>query len=162
MTESVLHTQIQQGITEILVDVQKSFEVYDFDPILDLLETELQEHHTDHFALERAPDGTDWPQLAPSTIARKGHNRILFEFGDLMASLTEHGPDAIRRKTTTATSGEIIFGTSDFKSSKHQSGTSKLPKREHVGMSEIFVDSTVETVTDSVVETLRGEQNAVR
>lgn len=65
------------------------------------------------------------PPLAPSTIRRKGHARILRDKDDLYASFQKGAPGNVARVRPT----EADFGTSDFKAQFHQEGTARMPKR---------------------------------
>lgn len=150
--------QVEAGIAEILADVSRSFTTFDADPTLDWLEDQLREHHADHYALEQSPAGKDWPELSPVTIAAKGHNKILVETDAMRSSLVSTTMDSITRRVKDQTGSEMVFGTSDFKALWHQEGTSRMPQREHVGMSEIFVDRTVNDITDFVVDALREKK----
>lgn len=105
--------------------------------------------HKEHFSREKDSSGASWPPLAPSTIKRKGHDRILVEHGDLQRSLeTVGGPNNIA-----ATTGQgLLFGTSDPKAGFHQSGTRNMPARPPVGVSLARVNQLTEMIADSAVD----------
>lgn len=70
-------------------------------------------------------DNHPGPPLAPSTIRRKGHTRILIDEGGLRGSYvksSDHNVFRVRRMAAE-------FGTSDPKAMYHQEGTSRMPKR---------------------------------
>ena len=149
-----IQEQIRDGIQDVLDDVQNDYENTDLQSALSALEILLEEHHTDHYTLERAPDGTSWPALSPVTEARKGSNKILVELGDMLASLISKTGTSIRQKSVNAGRAELIYGTADEKAAYHQRGTDRIPQREHVGMSELFVDDLEEGTADAMVQEL--------
>ena len=104
------------------------------------------------FASQSTPDGSPWAPLAPSTVAKKGHSRILFESGALEASLVNvGGPGNIN---ATACRG-LLFGTDVEYAIFHQQGTARMPARPAVGMSEETVDKLAETIADATVEKMK-------
>lgn len=101
------------------------------------------------FAHEMTVEGEPWAPLKPSTVARKGNDRILVEHGALIASLVNvGGPHNIHE----AMPRGAIFGTSDPKALFHQLGTSRMPARPPVGISEETLDRLCEAVADRTVE----------
>ena len=67
-----------------------------------------------------------WPALAPSTVARKGHSRILIDTRRLIRSVTlESSAD----KVIEITDNSLVFGTNVPYARYHEEGTSRLPKR---------------------------------
>ncbi len=102
---------------------------------------------------QRSPGGDSWAALSPVTVKRKGHSTILFETGALKASLVTVG--GAGNISTVADRGSI-FGTSDEKSLWHTLGTSKMPKREHVGTNAETVDKLAITIADFAVKKLKG------
>lgn len=66
--------------------------------------------------------GMPWKPLSPVTIAKKGHDTILVEEGDMRDSgFVEEGEDAVR------------VGFSDWKVAIHEYGTETIPPRPIVG-----------------------------
>ena len=151
---ATVEEQVADGIREVLEDLVEDFRRANPHPLLSLIEESLQEHHADHYALERAPDGDPWQELAPATVARKQSNKILVEFDDMRTSLTGRTGDSIRRRSVDGKGFELIFGTRDLKAQYHQEGTVHIPQREHVGMSQEYVDRTEIDVLDYYVEEL--------
>ena len=149
--------QIEDQLGVVFEDVIFSWEHIDYDPVLDTITDELEIHHAEHFGLERAPSGDIWPDLAASTIAKKGHDRKLWEFGDLFGSLFSETDESIRIRASDGAGAELIYGTSDEKSLYHQRGTDKIPQREHVGMSELFTELVEATTTEFVLDALRDD-----
>ncbi len=120
------------------------------EPLKDFFE-DLQDAHFDYFRNEHGPDGSAWPPLAPSTIARKGHDRILFDSGDLESQLVDDGA-GIREVTHRG----LIYGTDLFYSIFHQEPQEGgLPRREHVGMDDELLQVVVDSVADHTVESLK-------
>ena len=135
----------------IYQEMENQFEAADYEePLKDFFE-DLQDAHRDYFLNEHGPDGSAWPPLAPSTSARKGHDRILFETGELEKQLTGDG-SGIREPTHRG----LIFGTDLFYSIFHQEPQEGgLPKREHVGMDDELLQVVVDSVADHTVESLK-------
>lgn len=72
-------------------------------------------------------EGPGWAPLAASTRAAKGNDAILYETGDLSASLTDEsqpGGFAI------ATHDTLHYGSSVPYAGYHQRGTERMPKRK--------------------------------
>lgn len=106
------------------------------------------------FAGEYDSNLEDWPALAESTIKRKGHDRILVETGALRESLVQiGGPDNVHE----AFEKGMVYGTSDAKALFHQFGTSRMPKRSPVGITDEVMDKLVNVVADHAVDVAMGE-----
>jgi len=112
----------------------------------------IAEQHAEMFGGEHDSNGSPWAQLAPSTVARKGHSRILFETGALMESLVSVGGE---NNIAESFPRGLVFGTSDEKALFHQNGTSRMPARPPVGLSEETLDKLVDRVADATVEKLK-------
>lgn len=108
----------------------------------------LQELHSQYFVNEADPHGVPWRPLSPYTIRMKGHSRILYEFGDLVASLTDSGSRYAVRQPG---SDELEFGTSRPHAWKHQDGYDIIPQREHTGVGDRGADEVAEVVADTAV-----------
>lgn len=121
---------------------------------------DLEELHEGYFGSESDPLGAAWPELAPATIARKGHNRILYDTGRLAASLTSKSGDAIREIISEPAGQGLAFGTSVDYAPFHQFGTSRIPQRQHVGVNDRVIDIMAERVADfAMAYALEGEPN---
>ena len=135
----------------ILLEVEADFREIDFEPTMKKMLPVLEAGEASAFANESTPGGAAWKPLAPATVARKGHSKILIETGRLKKSLTGGGGDAVR-----ATSHRgLVFGTSVPYAAYHQSGTTRIPQREHTGMSEATLNQIVNAVADAAVEALK-------
>lgn len=145
-----------EGVDDYLQEVAADFAAIDFSPAL-LHETErLEQLHTQYFNDEHGSDGRAWPDLAKSTVKRKGHDQILFETGRLEDSVRDsHSPDAIRQIDTTQDVQFLIFGSGVEYGEFHMTGTARMPARPFVGMSPIYVDQSAERVTDFALEALK-------
>ena len=105
------------------------------------------------FEKESEPGGTPWAPLAESTIRRKGHDRILFETGDLMASFVAvGGPGNISEVSDHGS----LFGTSVPYAIFHDQGTSRMPARPPVGINDAAVDRLVDMVTERTIQAIRS------
>ncbi|WP_330633716.1 phage virion morphogenesis protein [Halocatena halophila] len=91
--------------------------------------------------------GTPWKPLSPVTIARKGHDTILVEEGDMRDSgFVEERSDSVR------------VGFSDWKVSIHEFGTEDIPPRPIVGPMRLDLkhDRLEHTVAESVEESIKS------
>jgi len=154
MTDAVrdLNQQVQGTLDDFAADLW----AVNLGPLIVSLERSVEKLHAKIFEDDLSPSGNFWPELAPSTVAAKGHTIILEDLGDLLQSLTTGGTGAaIRERHTTPGAAMLLFGTRDEKSPYHMTGTKKMPKREHVGLNDIFVDEMAGDVADYVLESLR-------
>ena len=90
-----------------------------------------------------------WKELAESTVARKGHDRILVDSGDLRASLEARsaGGDAIRVYEPSF----LIFGSAVEYARFHQLGQG-VPQRRPVELTEGDRREAVRILQRAVVE----------
>ena len=153
---TTIENQIESGISDVLADVTREWQLFDHGPLQSHYIEELEEHHANLFFLERDPQGDPWAALAESTVKKKGHDVILTEFNDMIQSLVGQTPDSIRRRTADGGGSELIYGTSDFKSGWHMTGTENMPQREHVGLDELFVDKIETDSASFLIEALKG------
>lgn len=136
-------------------DTEKRFKEADYTGVLNDFLDVLEKKHAEYFDSQTSPVGQSWPPLAPSTIAAKGHNQILFRTGRLRESLTGKSSDAIRDAFQEAFGAGLSFGTSTPYSTFHMEDGGRLPQREHVGMNDETLDDFVDTVADHAVEELK-------
>lgn len=104
------------------------------------------------FENEKAPDGTHWAPLKPSTVKKKQHDVILHETGRLGASLIGETGDSIREIDDRS----LAFGESVPYSSFLEDGNPNMEARPHVGLNEEMVDRTAEYVADGAVIALQA------
>jgi len=141
-------------IDTVLDRCQSLIEDMDFTSVLTEFIPEIAAGEAAAFDGQMTPGGEAWAPLKPSTIARKGHNRILFETGALKNSLiTPGGPGNVNEVFPRG----LVYGTEVPYSIFHTTGTDKMPKREHVGMSSETVDKLCDRVANNVVEQMRGQ-----
>jgi phage gpG-like protein len=132
--------------------------------------TALEELHQTYFETETDPDGNAWKPLAPSTIAKKGHDRILIETGALNNSLVLRNAEGAVREVT---EDSIRFGTDIEYSQYHQQGARRrqrrtatgrfasgfifgLPQRKHVGLTDEFWDNFIDDLNQYIVDNWEG------
>lgn len=109
---------IPNAIQGVVNDVIREISSLDYTRILSAEMATIEKHHAGYFSRQRDPSGHPWAPLRPSTVAKKGHNKILVDHGRLMASLTGAGPGAIRL----VRNQELIFGTSVPYAKFHMTG----------------------------------------
>jgi len=112
----------------------------------------LQEKHLGYFGTETGPNGP-WQPLKPATVAKKGHDIILFEESLLRDSLSQSGAQHAIRRTEPA---QLIFGTDRPWAWTHQEGTKKIPQREHTGLNNDTLDDLTSLVADTAVLLMMG------
>ena len=105
-----------------------------FDEIRDL----IIEDTAENFEGEHDPDGIPWADLAPETIRKRRRRgtwpgKKLQDSKALVTSVLVRGAfDNVDRETAYS----LEFGTSDPKGFRHQQGTSRMPARRFIGMSD--------------------------
>jgi phage gpG-like protein len=135
----------------VLDDLQRQVNEMDYEEILKGSQQDLAEYETGIFAGEFDSNLNPWAPLAPSTIKRKGHDRILLETGALRESLVHvGGPGNVAE---TASRG-MIFGTEVPYAIFHQTGTRRMPARPPVGISEETLDKLCNRIADETVRQL--------
>lgn len=103
------------------------------------------------FGGEHTPGGEAWAPLAESTVKKKGHDRILYESGDLLASLVEvGGPGNINE----ASDHGSIYGTEVPYAIFHETGTSRMPARPAIGLNDEAVDILADRVANATIEAI--------
>ncbi len=125
----------------------------DYTPVFRKILQDFQHRHGEFFDAELSPGGNGWPALAETTVARKGHEKILFETGRLRASLESVTSDSIREIVGDENSPGFTFGTSVEYAIYHQLG-GRLKVREHVGVNDPMLDEMVEDIADHITGTI--------
>lgn len=117
--------------------------------------TTLEESHAGFFQRSTDPTGQPWPPLSPVTIAKKGHATILVETTHMRESLKIGQPDNVIDFGSTG-GGQVFltFGTSDRKAGYHQFGTSRIPARPFVGVTEKQPTELAEMIADDAVRSM--------
>ena len=114
----------------------------------------LQGDHSDFFDDEKSPLGKKWADLAPSTIARKGHSKILIDSRRLVRSLTQKTDDAIRAPFQSGNMAGLVFGTAVPYAHYHMTGTRNMPARPMVGLTESRLEKVRSQVASLITETI--------
>lgn len=102
----------------------------DTQPLMQQIGQMLSNSTVERFHTKKAPDGSQWRDLRPATIHRKGHNNILVDSRDLMDSITFSAvPLAVRIYSTDPNQGKV---------KGHQEGNpaTALPQRAIFGLSQ--------------------------
>lgn len=136
----------------VFLDVDQAYQNADYSSLFKAETGRLEKSHEQLFASEHSPAGEPWAELSPFTVRKKGHDVILHETGRLGASLFSRTADSIRDIGARF----LAFGTSVFYSMFHTTGTSRMPRREHVGMNMEQVDGLANRVADDLVRQLKG------
>jgi hypothetical protein len=104
-----------------------------------------------------SPDGSPFAPLAPSTIARKGHNLALFDTNALHESVVTSGGGHIEQ----VTDNSVTLGTEHQKRGKPvalymQEGTSRVPARPFIGVTDNMADNAAELIADDILKQIAG------
>ena len=105
------------------------------------------------FQQSKDPSGAVWKPLKRKR--PKGHNqgsRPLIDTGAMQASIVSTGAGHLQE----VSDDSAMMGTEDFKAAFHQYGTSRIPARPFVGISDDMVDLAAEMVAAEIIETLQG------
>jgi len=109
----------------------------DFSPALDRVGEVMRTSIMTNFASQGRPES--WEPLKPETVERKGHDRILFETGRLMSSIScKAATDNLRITAEVPYAQPLQYGT----------GSAGLPAR----MFLLFQDKDIHTIA-SLIET---------
>jgi phage virion morphogenesis protein len=126
--------------------------VADLSPVMADIAEMLHTLTDEAFSSERAPDGSAWPDLAPSTWRRKKSPRKLFESGTLAGSLHAESTSTEARVGVNATRRGFPYGV------VHQFGSSKrhIPARPFLPVTEDgrLYDNVVEEIVEMMQEWL--------
>lgn len=116
---------------------------------------ELEKQHASYWDKDAGPDGQAWPELAASTIKRKGHATILVDKRRLKPSLASQTGDSIRETFDEGTNKGLTFGTEVPYSMYHDTATANRPARRHVGTNEEHIDKMTERAIDYTLKELK-------
>lgn len=132
----------------ILLDCSQRVVNADYTDELAESQQSIAEYEAKMFGGEFDANLDTWARLAKSTIKKKGHDQILVETGALRDSLVSvAGPGNVHE----IMSRQMRFGTEVGYAMFHQYGTSRMPARPPVGMSEETLDKLVNSVADAIV-----------
>lgn len=160
----------QADLNQLYRGVVDQFKAIRFNDFLERELRRLEIFHNLQFGSDAGADGAKWPALAPATVKRKGHAKILVETGRLRASLTQTAADgAIRYTWDEVGRSGLAFGT-DVTNDRGQqyspyhseidSPGKKLPTREHVGINPAYFDAFCERAMDHVHKEMTSGQTA--
>ena len=135
----------------VYVEIDQAYKHADFTKDLQAFIPVLKKQEQEMFSGQNDSAGEARAPLAESTIAKKGHDRILFETGALGDSLFSETDDSIRD----VSDHYLTFGTSDKKAMFHQEGTRRMPARPPVGISPENIDKFSDSMADALVEKLK-------
>lgn len=107
-----------------------------------------------NFALEQTGTGEAWKPLAPSTVKRKGHDRILVETGAMRTAATTTGAGHTTEVTERAMNDGVDQAAIPY-AIFHQLGTRKLAQREFIGINEDTVERMAGRIADFTVRALK-------
>lgn len=116
----------------------------------------VREGWRENFSGQRSGDGQSWAALKPSTIRERlagGYpaGPILVRSGHLRASLLNRGAsDSYEEVQTTGDGWTLLVGTEDRKAIFHEIGTSKMPARPFIALSDA-AEQRVISALDSLV-----------
>jgi phage gpG-like protein len=144
---------IYDDVGSLFADLQTAFQDIDYKPLLETFMPQLAEYEAGMFAGEYDSNLNDWAPLKKSTIDRKGHDRILVETGALRESLVHIGGAGNIHEVF---DHGLTFGTDVEYAHFHQDGTSRMPARPPVGISEETLDKFCDQIANHVVENLKG------
>lgn len=136
-----------------LVDLFESLatEIARFDYSKELGELLPAEHEV-MFSGEHDSNGHSRAPVGASTNRRKSHNRIPFDSVVLEGSLVSvGGPGNISKSPPRG----LLFGTNVDYATFHQTGTSNMPARPPLGLSDETIDMLVNRVADATVAKLK-------
>jgi|GEM_PF-3119063 phage gpG-like protein len=135
----------------LLTDLQNQVDGMSLETVLQESLQDIAEYEAGMFAGEFASDLSPWAPLAVSTVKRKKHDRILIDTGALRESLVHIGGAG---NIASATERGLIFGTEVPYAGFLQDGTSKMPARPPVGVSEETLDKLCDRIADDTVKQL--------
>jgi phage gpG-like protein len=117
-------------------------------PLMESLAFFLSRISKEQFESQGARSGQPWQPLAPSTVARKGHDTILVDSGALRDSFQYGGEDNIWEVTN-----EFLRWGSDVEYGIfHQQGTTHLPVRKVFWMTEADKLAVAKSIQRWIVE----------
>jgi hypothetical protein len=149
--------QSMQAVNAFLADVASDFQRIDWRPWMSGSMRDMERAHAAMLAEQRDPSDAPWAPLAPSTIAKKKSDIILIDKGELQKNLTDPNR-GIREMTQEGDTIEMIFGP-DFTDVPYSKfllqGTTRMPRRDHVGLPINWFDHMTGTACDHALAELK-------
>lgn len=139
-------TQVTIDISNDLPLLQDNVEALterlgDLTPLMQAIGNLLEGSTRQRFLDKKAPDGTSWANLMPSTQTHKGNNNILVKSGDLLRSITNH-----------ADKYSVTVGTPESHGVYHQFGTDKMTARPFLGLSDEDKEEIYELINEILMQ----------
>lgn len=177
---ATIHVNGLEHLQDLYDGVAEDFTDIEYQPFMESELDPLADWERGLFDRSQSPDGSPWAPNKPSTIAAKGHSQILrgvrsgvrksqrgspgsktarrFLQFRLSNSLTlkSHNStgDAIREAVELSDGAALTFGTAVEYSNFHDTGTSRFPARQHVGINEGYLDKMTEREADFTLKQL--------
>lgn len=148
--------QVGDIFAGIFDEIKIGFQETDYTAPLTHSIIKLQEQHQVMYDNGLASNDEPWAPLAPATIAKKGHDTILVDKGKMKASLIGPTGDSVRDVIEERGMAGAVFGTDVEYAHFHVTGTSRMPARPPVGISEKTLDSICNDVADHTVASMMG------
>jgi phage gpG-like protein len=117
-------------------------------PVLESVGFFLSRVEREQFDSQGSRSGRPWAPLAPSTVARKGHDEILVDSGALRDSFIYGDSNNIWEVTNEF----LRFGSSVEYGGFHQSGTEHMPQRKVMDLTEADKVAIVKSIQRWVIE----------
>ncbi len=145
----------QKDFPKYLNSLTEDFKRIDYTKALNAVYEVQRKKVSRNFLTQSDAAGKPWDPLRPSTVAKKGHSRILVDSARMVLSVTRpaHG-DQIKDISGRAPAF-LVYGTSVEWAGFHQDGTSKIPQREFLAIDDETVDKMADVVADAIVEELK-------
>lgn len=145
-------------LPEVFAGIQEQYEKIDWRGVLLDWHTELEFIHGRYFVSGGGPAGS-WAPNAPSTVARKGHGRVLYGLTEqLYASVTQDSAQgAVREVMVSHVLKLLTFGTRVPYGIYNQEGTQRAPARPFVGVSEEVVEQFTDDAANHIAKNLKEE-----
>lgn len=148
--------QVGEIFAGIFEEIEIQFQETDYtEPLTETLGL-LEEQHQVMYESGQDSNGSAWAPLAPSTIAKKGHATILVDKNKQKAALVSETGDSIRDVVSEGQVSGAVFGTDLEYTHFHVEGTSRMPARPPVGISEKTIDQVTNKVADHTVAGITG------
>jgi hypothetical protein len=144
-----------EGLKELYANIGEDFKTINYQNYLKAELKELEKQHAGYWERDAGPDDQAWPELAPSTIKRKGHDTILVDKRRLKPSLAQRTGDSIRETYDEGANKGLTFGTEVPYSAAHDQDVGNRPARRHVGTNENHLQKMTERAADYTLNDLK-------
>ncbi len=146
-------TQTINSIGELFAELETSLGAADYSEMFREFMPQLAEFEAGMFAGEYSSNLDAWAALKPSTVKKKGNDRILVNTGTLRESLVHLGGSG---NIAEAGARSMLFGSEVEYATFHQSGTGKMPARPPIGICDETLDKICEQVAETTINQLKG------